>query len=319
MFCTISFISPLFRPFLKHYFKQKQVATQQSDYLEVPKTDKEVDEKADDLVTASAVWMQGWRRSQEDAHIVQLPEDGLGVYSVFDGHSGATVSAYAADHFVEVLKATDGFKARDFEKALPLAFMKLDSDIREAKLDAGTTATVVVVDHEKNKIYCANAGDSRAVMCVGGKCVALSEDHKPNAEVEQTRIEAAGGTVEDASGVPRVNGMLAVSRGFGDFKFKDNEDIPAEAQAVTALPDVTTHDLTDDVQFIVVACDGIWDCLESHQVCSLNTNVDNLSTRRLSRKCWRPSTPRRTSSQSHRRRRTSSCRSWYAYYTTLAP
>ncbi|CAJ1953903.1 unnamed protein product [Cylindrotheca closterium] len=48
--------------------------------------------------------------------------------------------------------------------------------------------------------------------------VALSEDHKPDLPEEQTRIEAANGSVTMGG---RVDGELAVSRAFGDFGFKE--------------------------------------------------------------------------------------------------
>jgi len=48
-----------------------------------------------------------------------------------------------------------------------------------------------------NTIYCANAGDSRGVMCRGGKAINLSDDHKPMDPVEKARIEKANGFVED--------------------------------------------------------------------------------------------------------------------------
>ena len=42
---------------------------------------------------------------------------------------------------------------------------------------AGTTACVVLIT--KDQIYCANSGDSRAVLCKNKEAIALSEDHKP--------------------------------------------------------------------------------------------------------------------------------------------
>lgn len=54
----------------------------------------------------------------------------------------------------------------------------------------------------------------------------------------------------------RVNGNLALSRAIGDFEFKKSAELSPELQIVTAFPDVTEHDITDDDEFLVVACDG---------------------------------------------------------------
>jgi len=69
---------------------------------------------------------------------------------------------------------------------------------------------------------------------------------------EKARICAAGGFVDFG----RVNGNLALSRAIGDFEFKKSADLPPEQQIVTAFPDVTVHDVSEDDEFIVIACDG---------------------------------------------------------------
>jgi serine/threonine protein phosphatase PrpC len=69
---------------------------------------------------------------------------------------------------------------------------------------------------------------------------------------EKARITAAGGFVDFG----RVNGNLALSRAIGDFEFKKSAELAPEQQIVTAYPDVTVHDITDDDEFLVVACDG---------------------------------------------------------------
>lgn len=43
----------------------------------------------------------------------------------------------------------------------------------------GCTANVVMIDRNKQKVYVANAGDSRCVMGKAGKAVEMSVDHKP--------------------------------------------------------------------------------------------------------------------------------------------
>jgi serine/threonine protein phosphatase PrpC len=51
-------------------------------------------------------------------------------------------------------------------------------------------------------------------------------------------------------------GNLALSRALGDFDFKKNTNIVPEKQIITADPDVTAHEITEEDEFLVVACDG---------------------------------------------------------------
>ena len=53
------------------------------------------------------------------------------------------------------------------------------------------------------ELYVANAGDSRCVVCRDGKAIEMSYDHKPEDELERTRINKAGGRVTQDG---RVNG-----------------------------------------------------------------------------------------------------------------
>jgi hypothetical protein len=69
---------------------------------------------------------------------------------------------------------------------------------------------------------------------------------------EKARITAAGGFVDFG----RVNGNLALSRAIGDFEFKKSAELAPEQQIVTAYPDVVVHEISDDDEFLVVACDG---------------------------------------------------------------
>ena len=47
-----------------------------------------------------------------------------------------------------------------------------------------------------------------------------------------------------------------MSRAIGDFEFKKSAELPPEKQIVTAFPDVEEHELTEDDEFLVLACDG---------------------------------------------------------------
>ena len=113
-----------------------------------------------------------------------------------------------------------------------------------------------------NTIYASNVGDSRAIASIGGVAKALSVDHKPGDEKERARIEKAGGFVE----FNRVNGNLALSRALGDFGFKTKDDFPAEDQIVCCDPDIVVETIDESWEWVLLACDGIWDVLSNQEV-----------------------------------------------------
>lgn len=62
---------------------------------------------------------------------------------------------------------------------------------------------------------------------------------------------------------PLVNGILAVSRAFGDRNMKG---------AISAEPDVRERRLERHDEFLVLATDGLWDVMTSQEACSIVCN-----------------------------------------------
>jgi serine/threonine protein phosphatase PrpC len=153
-----------------------------------------------------------------------------------------------------------------------------------AETFGGCTGVIVVKTPEF--IVCANAGDSRAIMSKihNPTAIRLSYDHKPTNFEETERIKAAGGNVENK----RVNGNLAVSRGFGDFEFKENKNKGPEGQMVSCVPQIITRILSHHDEFIVIACDGLWDVCSNEQaigfvreICDKGTNTMQLVAEKM--------------------------------------
>lgn len=64
----------------------------------------------------------------------------------------------------------------------------------------------------------------------------------------------------------RVNGDLAVSRALGDFVYKNSPALPPEKQQVSCEPDIFVYERKHaEDQFIVLACDGIWDVMSNEE------------------------------------------------------
>ncbi len=207
----------------------------------------------------------------EDAHTHILSaseDDNTMFFGVYDGHGGAKIAQRVSDVLHKHVLKRPEYKAGAFKDALTNGFLDCDDAMRkdDALKDemSGSTAVTALVRPEADNmtVFVANAGDSRCVACVdNGDALALSSDHKPADEAERKRIENAGGFVE----FNRVNGNLALSRALGDFAFKANEGLGPEDQIVTGMPDVVEEKITNDWDFIILACDGIWDVLSNQE------------------------------------------------------
>ena len=130
-------------------------------------------------------------------------------------------------------------------------------------MSTGCTACVCVIDEKNKKMYFANSGDSRVVLCKKGIAYPMSIDHKPELESEKNRITTAGGWISEG----RIKGNLNLSRSLGDLEYKQNNNLLPHEQMITAFPDIVEENLTNDCEFIILGCDGIWDCLTNQEAC----------------------------------------------------
>lgn len=228
-------------------------------------------------------------------------------------------------------------------RLLKHSFFKTDHELSNYDnfINCGSTGTILVIIDKK--LYVANTGDSRCIISTSaGAAKSLSYDQKPNIMGERVRIENSNGYIVNG----RINEILALSRAFGDFKFKipyltatnnnyiidnikrqveerDKErsnkkaqqqqkqekeeeegrndpqpqgsstssslskhkvqkdrqslgsheyiHIPPESFQVTVEPDILIFDMNEQPtpEFIVMACDGIWDCFKNDQLVKL--------------------------------------------------
>jgi protein phosphatase PTC2/3 len=102
----------------------------------------------------------------------------------------------------------------------------------------------------------ANAGDCRAVLGRRGRAIEMSKDQKPNCISERLRIEKLGGVVYDGY----LNGQLSVSRALGDWHMKGPK---GSACPLSAEPELQEILLTEDDEFLIMGCDGLWDVMSN--------------------------------------------------------
>jgi serine/threonine protein phosphatase PrpC len=125
------------------------------------------------------------------------------------------------------------------------------------KLSPGCVACVTVV--RENTIHVANLGDCRAILCCHGDAVELTKDHRPDVnEGERERLQQLGITVSSDG---YIHGRISMSRAFGDWVW----DAEEKCRGLLCTPETTEAEVTDDVEFLLVACDGIFEKMSSKE------------------------------------------------------
>lgn len=218
---------------------------------------------------------QGKRDEMEDVstvmHINIFPDGTPCLFiGVYDGHSGRSTADYVSRQLPKEL-GTSMTSITITHAAIENAFMNTDEKLRVSEEDftSGSTANICLIC--PTQYICANIGDTRCVLARNKESIPLSFDHNPHLITEMERINTAGSYVriEDHNGrkISRVNGQLAVARAFGDFEFKksNKSNRAAKDYAVTAFPEITEIQRTRKDDFIILACDGLWDVLTNEE------------------------------------------------------
>ncbi len=210
---------------------------------------------------------QGKRPYQEDEHSVapflkdssssgKVPETHM--FALFDGHAGGRCSKFLSSNLAAILSQDPDY-GKNLPEALKRSFQLVNQQFLriadEMNYQDGSTGIVVLV--RDGKYLIANVGDCRAIILSDNKVVQLSKDQKPTNVEEQRRIIRLGGTLVNCFGIVRVNGVLAVSRAFGNRNLR---------QIIRPDAEITQRNVRNTDDFLVMGSDGLWDALSNKQV-----------------------------------------------------
>ncbi|PSS31634.1 Protein like [Actinidia chinensis var. chinensis] len=203
----------------------------------------------------------------EDYHVakfIQIEEHELGLFAIFDGHSGDKVPAYLQKQlFANILKEAEFWT--DPRRSISKAYEKTDEAIlsNSSNLGRGGSTAVTAILINGQRLWVANVGDSRAVLSRGGQAIQMTIDHEPN--TERGIIENKGGFVSNMPGdVPRVNGQLAVSRAFGDKSLKLH---------LRSDPDIQDTNIDSTTEILILASDGLWKVMENQEAVGIARRI----------------------------------------------
>lgn len=223
-----------------------------------------------------------------------LDTPGNAYYAVFDGHGGGFASKWCASNMYKVLAknltlfsshwSVPAILASTFDQVdrrfpclanydqsgctAAIAYIKTDASInvptvrRRYSFSPAPCLLYPSAQTSKRTLYTANVGDSRLVLCTRGVARRLAHDHRALDPSEMHRIESLGGQISRG----RVNGSLAVSRALGDPTFKP---------FVTSRPYTTELILDDQDEFLIIACDGVWDMCSDQDAVDLVRHIED--------------------------------------------
>lgn len=236
--------------------------------------------------------LQGTRDEMEDEVILRPGSllHGFSFAAILDGHAGFSAVQFLRDElYKECAAALDGgsvLSTKNLEaikESIQRAFATVDAnlstwlELMEKEDDSGATATAMFLRNDV--LVVSHIGDSCLVISRGGRPQLLTNFHRPYGNnktslEEVKRIRAAGGWIVDG----RICGDISVSRAFGDIRFKTRKyemlakgvkkgrwtekfisRIKFKGDLIVSSPDVCLVELGPDVEFVLLATDGLWD------------------------------------------------------------
>ncbi|KAL0393995.1 UNVERIFIED_CONTAM: putative protein phosphatase 2C 22 [Sesamum latifolium] len=215
----------------------------------------------------SGAWADiGSRSNMEDVYVCAdnlmhdyglntLNERPSAFYGVFDGHGGKHAADFACYHLPRFIVEDEDFP-QQIERVMSSAFYRRILLLRKPALWTQILLLAPLL-WLLFSLVVANAGDCRAVLCRRGKAIEMSRDHKPVCLRERRRIEASGGYVYDGY----LNGQLNVARALGDWHMEGLKG--QDGGPLTAEPELMSTKLTEEDEFLIIGCDGIWDVFMS--------------------------------------------------------
>lgn len=214
---------------------------------------------------------KGKRPRNEDTYTISKSLDEnikghakVNLYGVYDGHGGKFVSSFLSERLPSFFTSHHVVYPLN-DKYVHMVCDKIQETLFTKEQSFVSGSTCLLVCHFRNNkgdncLNIINTGDSRCVLCNSYNIgVALNIEHKPDWPIEYNLITQKGGIVTNDSGVYRI-GSLSLSRAFGDGD---------EAEYITHTPDVYLYTLNKNDKFIILACDGLWDVIDSQEAVNI--------------------------------------------------
>uniref|UniRef100_A0A8C4GGN2 TGF-beta-activated kinase 1 and MAP3K7-binding protein 1 n=1 Tax=Dicentrarchus labrax TaxID=13489 RepID=A0A8C4GGN2_DICLA len=245
--------------------------------------------------------------TNEDGHLRFRGEDGCFLYGVFNGYDGSRVASFASQCLTAELllgQLNSSHTDNDVRRILTQAFdvveksyfetiddalaekanlsnylpphnesQKVQDRLKELEQEVSGGATAVVALILNNKLYIANVGTNRALLCKSSsdgqnQVLQIGRPHSTDNEDELQRLAALGVDSARVRQAGQIAGQSSTRR-LGDYpvKFNYNEiDLlsAAKTRPIIAEPEIHGSQSLDSVTgFLLLMSEGLINALES--------------------------------------------------------
>lgn len=198
------------------------------------------------------------RENMEDVYnIHHCEKSGCWIFNVCDGHGGYKVAEYINEYFIKyVMKNISENKINnenDMIESLNNVITVLDEEIREFPCSEHVGSTMVSVIFYNNYFYFINIGDSN-IICNTKPNAYYNELHNLENKKEIMRINK-NSYISNG----RIEGVINLTRAFGDFKYKKNgcKDSPIITTPVIDYIHIDKITEYNHNPFFLLASDGL--------------------------------------------------------------
>lgn len=217
------------------------------------------------------------RRAREDRYFIDphFFMDQFALFIVCDGHAnpqtfGSKNYPHVVDEVIKLLPSTLtknlNENVPDILFALHQTFIEVDTMIHRNchEFDGGSTCCLVLIEKKTKKIYNANIGDSRLILCDSKYNIIFeSQDHtfsKDNSRIDlNLQTKQQDNYVSAHSSCYSIN----VSRAFGDFALKETSTMKYDGinGCISIEPTISIIQLKEEETYLYLTTDGPFDAL----------------------------------------------------------
>ncbi len=131
----------------------------------------------------------------------------------------------------------------------------MDANLKPISYDRGTSASICLVrkSGDQTSLHFANVGDTRVILCRGGKAVRLTNDHTVADEREKNRLDSCRAYTKCND---KIRGLVRHTRALGDHVVK---------QWVISTPHYVEMELSPEDSFLLFVSRSLCAVIEDEE------------------------------------------------------